>query len=636
MKTYTFPTQHIIAGTLTFEVKTSGLTDTTALTNRYFSDEVVITKETEFLGGDLQCPNADFIIDHDVNDMFRGTILRECISESGYVLTKVTLGSDILFYGFVEPSTISFDPFYASNDALDGQRTAIRFRSIWLMALAKNITKADFAGRLLGIAISKAQYLSSSGNYLTDGYVYVTIRDIIDAVFYLLNSEYGFTYRLLYELTDFHFFSKGNSALSSDYNFPNVSNYGDIDYGGFGAQAEPSLILGKVNSVISATGMPSGVYAESGTLFYDSSDNTFDNAYDFFVGILKSFGLYCEITHSSTYDLDVRIGTRTSGEEIVVSDILTAKEKPMSDLSRSSINVRSMTSGNAYIKEFKGLGTSEFSLQLPYDFGNDYDFPGTSNPANSIKSLVMPQKYPVIGGLVVTTGQYFELIRFVGLGTNQIVNSQFTTNLDDWTVESGTWVWNAFDIVFGGGCARATINTLDLQVISQTLASPLYDGCIWGGWFRSTYSGNITVRVMMYDGATLVGDETFTIAEANRNFLIYGTIAAGVIRRNGLTNISKVAIQVQGNFSATGTDYVYMDRMFFHRARKGTPELVGLQVEDYFNDGTLSEFALTANGIQDTAPRNYFVKNAENFYYKKIELQLRNNETEIEAINYQY
>lgn len=621
--TYTFPTQQVLSGSLSFEVKTSVGSGTVVVADKYFSDEVVITNETEFLGGDLQSASATINIDYDKNGFFRGTILPIALTVDGWVFIKITLEGDILFYGKVEPTTITYTPFYATNDALDEQRTSIEFRCIWGGELTKLITKKDLADRLLTTAVADGKYVSGTGSYLVDGYTYVTLEDIIQQVFYLLNSTYGITYHLSFSLGEITFYSKGDSALSYLYSFPNYLYYGNISNGALGQPLSPCLIHGKVDGVTIATGKPSAVSAESGTLFYDSADSTFINAYDFFVGILKSFGLYCEVTHNSTYDMIVKIGQRVGFDEVNINDVLTSSEIPMSEVSRSKINVTSKLSGNAYVKEFPNIGTSEFSYQLPLDYGNDLDFCGGSDPVNSIKSLCMP-----------FGNNTMELIRYAGLGQNQLVNQTLYSDINGWTVDSGSWVYNDTSHLLGMFGARATLDNVFEQQISQTLTSGFDDGAIFGGRFFSNYA-NVNVIIRFYSGANLLQMQSFRIAEIG-SFLIYSAIPAGLMRNNPTAKITLVTVSVQPVSAGSGTSYIWMNNMFFQRSRKGTPEFVGLQLEDLFNNAGQIRKNITLNGVQKIKPSNYFIENGVNFYLKKVEWQLRNHETVIEAINYPY
>jgi len=637
-KVYTFPTQETLSGTMVVQITTSSGSGTETLTDKYFSDESSIAFDTEFLGGDLLSPYADLTVDYDKNDLFKSTILPDVNSEDGYALVKISLDGEPKFYGVIEPSTVAKIPFHAENDSQDGQKNSITFRIIWVFMLAKRISKSDLANRLLTVAQQNNQYFTSDGNWTSTGYSYVSLRDIINAVLYLMNSNYGFTYTVSFSLTDVLFFSKGDgSAASTPYNFPYIANAGIVDFSSFGASVEPSLIHGKISATPSAGSLT--VAAESGTLFYDSNDTTFENAYDFFVGILKSFGMYCKITHSTTVDLIVDIGTRVSGIQVNLSDVLTAEEIPFSELSRSSMDIKSLQSGNSYEKVFNNLGTSQFSAQLPLDFGNDLDFPGGLDPVNSIKSLVFPIQNVVPNPITGLRQPHFQLIREIGLGENKLLNSQFTTNLDNWAA-GGTWVWSNTDIYeMSGGSARVTLNTLVAQEITQTLSVESYDGLIFGGWFKANYDGGtgVTIIIRFYDGATVISSESFSIDTINNWFLIYSVIRAGVVRRNKGVTITKVGVSVNPGVAGTASQYLYMDRTFCYRNRFGTPQLVGMQVEDYFNDGILTRQKHTLNGRnENTMPGNYYLSGLTKFYIKKNKWSFRNYETDIEAINYPY
>jgi hypothetical protein len=622
-KTYTFQTQRVLSGVLSFEVVTSTGSGSSTETEKYFSDEITRNNETEFLAGDLKSANLDFTIAYDKDDLFRSTILPVALTDGEFVTVKVSLDGAVKFIGKTEPLTIGYEPFYASNDGLDNQKTAITFKCISILDTAKLITKLALTDRLRSFVIDNGKYVLISSGGVDQYYFYVSLKDLIENVLYLLNSTYSISYTLQFALTDFTFYGKGDGVNDGSYIYPAVTAIGSISDGTIGGDNEPCLLFGTASP---ATGDPvaTGDITLAG-LFADD-DETFVNAYDYVVGILKSFGLYFDVQHSPTVDLIVTVGTRSSGLQIETVDVLSADETPMSEIARKKINVTSLQSGNSYVKDYPNIGTSEFSYQAPIDFGNDLDFPGLadpSNPVNTAKSLMFP----------VGTS-HFELVRLVGLGSGYLLNPNLDASLDSWTA-GGSWVFDGSS-PFAFGSARATLTQPSgtAPELSQVLTSEIADGIVFGGLFR-TNDADARITIKVYSGSTVIAELTSDLYTDTTQMIYIHLDAKN--RRDILSQpVTKISVSAFYVSSPNPSGYVWFGYSFLQRARKGTPQLIGLQIEDLFNDGNLSRQSRTLNGIQDIKPSDYYTYNGEKFYIKRVNWQMKNHETEIEAINYPY
>lgn len=615
-KVYTFPNQETLSGTVIIYVTTSTGSGSETLTDKYFSDEVVITNETERLAGELRFSSAEFTIAYDKNDLFRSTILPVALDPNEFVSVRIALDSATIYEGKIEPSTIAYDPFYAENDNLDGQKTAIRFRCNSLLSLLKTITKDTLVSSLANYITTVGRYVLIAGEGVDQYYYYATFRDLVDRIFYLLSTTAGLTYSITYSLTDWTFYSKGNGAEDAEYIYPSIAKRGDINYSKFGSDSEPSIMVGTSSP---ATGEPVGDLTYVG--LFATDDETFITAYDYLAGFLKSFGLYCDIQHTPSVDLLVTIGTRSSGELVNTSDVLDVQELPMVEIARKKVNVTSLLSGNSYVKDFPNMGTSEFSLQTVYDFGNDLDFPGGTDSVNTVKSVMMPKD-----------GTHFELARYIGIGEGYLLNPNLDQSIDSWTA-GGSWVFDASS-PFTFGSARATLTSATGVELYQDIPVEIKDGVIFGGKFRANDNDNLTT-IKIYSGSTVVKSETFQL-QADIKYMLYAVIDSKFVKQVTGQPITRVGISVRYFSSPNALGYVWFAYSFLQRMRKGTPELVGSQIEDLFNDVNLSREQRTLNGMQLMKPSDYYDDNGERFYYKKVTWKLRDYETEVESINYPY
>lgn len=619
-KLYTFPTQRALSGVLTFEVTTSTGSGTSAKTEKYFSDEVLINNETEYLAGDLKSSDADFNIAYDKDDLFRTEILPVALTDGEFVKVKFKIGDEVKFIGKLEPLTIGYNPFYADNADLDNQKNEINFKCVSLLDTAKLITRQQLIDSLSSFVIDNGRYVLVVGEGVDQYYYYVTFRDLIDRIIALIGSTYSITYQITYSLTDYTFYGKGDGSNDGNYIYPAVTSTGGVR-AKFGENQEPSLLFA---TAVPATGIIPTTADLTHVGYFASGDETFSNAYDFLVGALKSFGLYCKIEHTPAKDLFLTIGTRTSGENVNLQDVLSGGEVPMTMIARKKVNVTSGKSGNSYIKDFPNTGITEFSQECSFDFGNDLDFNGTEY--NSVYSVMIPAE-----------GYYFVLSRYIGLGSNYLLNPNMNVNLDSWTA-GGSWT---FDItspidIFAGGTARATLTqpSGSAPELSQVIPTELNDGIIFGGLVRTNDADSV-FAIKVYSGSTLIKTETFQLP-VDTTVMLYTVLDAKQRRNVASQPITKVMVTAYYLSSPNPSGYVWFGYSFLQRARKGTPQLVGLQIEDLFNDGNLSTVQRTLNGIQDIKPSDYFTYQGERYYIKKVNWQIKNHETEIEAINYPY
>lgn len=639
-KTYTFPTQTISAGVLSFEVLTSTGSGTSAMTSNYFSDKLNIVNETELIGGELKSAFADFTIDYDEDGLFKTTILPVALTFQQFVTVKVKCNDEILFWGTIEPSTISYSPFYNSDDTIEGSLNSISFRCIWIMSLLKNISKSDLGNQLFTTLTSDDMIrITSSPNDVVWG---AKISKLLNACISYLQSEYGYTFSLNYEQINYRLFSKeGSDTAVSDYPF--VYNY-LVRQDTLGTYYESGVGMGEVAGVDlfdSYLIWQDRDAPDSATpSLFSEFDTKLLTGYDFFTEFIKSFGIICKITHNETTNFVVSFGTRVSGDNILLSEILDSPSiNPLSTLAREGAKISSLTSGNSFDKQFNGLGTSVFSSQVVFDFGNDYDFCGGYEPVNSIFSLAYPIQNPspiTLNGIRIEK-PHFSLMRYAGVGENKITNANFGDGLNGWTADSGTWSDSIFSPI--PTAASVAMGDTSPKQLSWTLSEEL-DGrekYILSALFQKGFTGgsiNLKIRFWYNDPVSGVGytEEEKTISDTNLRMQY-------AIRSSIFTSpLTKISFVVTPSSAFTVGDEFFITSVQLYNARKGTPEILGKDIEKYFNGGNMESEQFTLNGIRsDIGVRDYYLKsNGDKYFVKKIRLDLSNNETEIEAINYPY
>ena len=649
-KTYTFPTQQVIGGELSFEVRTSSGSGTEAIADKYFSSEVSVTDETEFLGGELQSQYADFVIDFDKDNLFRDTIfasLSGVVDNDEFVAVKVSLNGAVIFHGNIVPSTIDIQPFHSDADNIEESKNTISFRCVWVLGLLRYIS-AEEVGNKIVLSPTVSPFIPrykevTANDGLGTQMKFVSLISIMERCLELLNSLYGFTVQMNIE-TDlpYVFYSKDRIVppqQNDRYVYPpGITEDGNVDF------ARISDDLYGVGVVLTkGDGTLGGIFQ---SVIVDSDGNNQENpnyaetAYNLFVGVLKSFGLYANVNYSGT-TIIVDVKTRITGTQKNLTEILSAQVVPFSELSRDAVEVSSKISGNTYKKIFDAVGDSTYSAVTTYDFANNFDMPGGADPLNSIYSLMFPYS------------NAFMLIRDCGILPNLISNSHFNSDISGWTAVSGTWVWSAPPVGagMGSGSMRLALGTGNsVNEVTTPLPRTVFDYLIVSAFF---YVTNVTINLT---SSAIEVDFVFYDADDNELFTTFGqfelkdlsypktafrnnkTMFKGTCRMPNRTSIgvAKVGIRIEG-VDITGSGFIYVDRVNCYIDRKGTPELVGALVEDYFANGKLERRQYVVNGARsDIRCGDFIYPNNQKYYVKKNKYSLRNNETELEVINYPY
>jgi hypothetical protein len=636
--TYTFPTQESPSDTLTFTVVTSnGAGGSIAKSDKYFSDFNPVN-DTEFVGGEVQSNSADFVIDDDVDRFFENTIIPNIYEVSGWVRVTVQLGSTKIFSGNIVAESIRIDSYYADNDALSGKKASVSFTCRW------NIDLLQFIG-----GDELGAYLASDSEYYTPlptavdqsggaSLKVVTIGNILYGCIKKLGVDYSLTTDLRFDTIPYTFYSKDSDTsrstnttspyTDSTYAYPPTAEsrvLGTVDSIGFDRENCPQIIL--MNSSGSLTGY-----------FSRGDDKYIETAYDFFVAAIKDFSLYAKVEQDATYDILVTIGSRTSGEQRSLFGVISEETTPFSELSRSGVDVQSKVSGNSLQITFPNKsGESEYKHYTNYDFHNDYDFPGGETPSQIVNS-----EYSLMTPKISSSGtQCLLLVRDCGIGDNKISNGSFDSDLSGWDAGASTFAHDTFNMGFGDGCAKATCAEDDEQEITYDITTEFDDYFIVSCWVYLKLNSIVisppaekgVVKLKLYSGSTLVSSSEKRITYWNYPHLFYTVWRSDKRLRN---TIDKIGISITNTLDASGND-AYLDNVKMFRSRWGTPEISGYTIADYFNNGNLSRKKITIDGIRlNIKVGDYTLYDGVRYYFKKIAYNIKNNETEIEAINYPY
>jgi hypothetical protein len=603
---YTFPTQVTNSGSVVVKVYTSGGDGVSvAPTEKYFS-AIRISEDTEDRGGQIKSYTADISIEDDKDLLFTNTIFPYLYEDGGYVHVQILIDDRIGYYGAIIPNSITNEAYSIDNDALDNKKQSIHFVCGWILESLRNLPMDYIYAHIV------------ANNLYTELHAYnvpsmtvrfVTLKDLIDACFTKLNDNYAIVVSFLQNFQDYQFLTQDSSE--SYYYFYE----GATDPSPFGVAIDDASIFG-TNKI----GLVAKTVAGTNGFFDVSSDKYFGTAYDFLVGLIKSFGLIPRTFYNdSRYDIVLDLSRRVSGVEAVLSDVTGHREKLFNILSSDKIDVSSNISGNKFEKFNNIHGSQSYNYTTNLDFHNDLDFNGSGY--NSQYSLVVLGTYN-------GTLKYLALVRECAIGEDIVTNGHFETVLSPWQVGTSNFIHSPEY----GGVAKTDRADSDQQLVQNlTTANLFYGNAILSCDIRCDNTDGVSVIMEGVSDGVVVLTKTVQLTLGGFSLLKFWAIYRGIKR------IDRVDITIYRASYAPGN--YYLDNVKLRRVREGCPELSGRIIQDYFNDKSLTIKEITINGIPPLFKYNisdYFIIEGEKYYIKKCAYDLNAYTTGLEVINYPY
>lgn len=606
---YNFPTQTINAGAVDVTIYTSGgAGGTVTVSEKYFSS-IRITEDTEERGGQIRSYSADITLEDDYNNLFTGTFFPYLYQQGGYVHVIISVGGDIRFYGSVIPNSINLTTYYATDDALSNRKNSITFKCGWILDLLKGVQM----DAVYQSVIDNNLYETVTGSFGVTT-LFAKLTDIFGAAVGLLNTTYGLNVVMFIQANNDLFEFKSADADGNTYTF---AYEGPASPSSTGYSIPNGSISGTngVGLVIQSASQVSGY-------FDPTSDRYIGSAYDFIVGVFKSFQLYPIVAYDSfnIFDLIVTVAPRTSGSQRVLNNIISHEESLFNILSSDKITVTSQVSGNEYEKINNIYGSQSFSDSTLFDFHNDNDFPGTAfTEPNNIYSLMLQ-------GTFNGSYKYIALVRYCVVGQTYLTNGDFAGNLTGWDVGSSSFVYGSSGFDTYAETDKFGSNEILIQTLSDDLDLENY--LIGLRIYTSVPSAQSGLTIRLYNDSQILASKVTSLPYSgwNNYWLNY----------DGKIPVNKILIATPylgvGTLSAT----VRVANVFLKRNRNGCPEIEGKVVKDYFNNALLTIKKIRLDGVTKYPIADYVTIDAENYYIKSADYDLNENATELEVINYPY
>lgn len=659
-KTYTFPQLNLVSGTFDITIKTSRGSGSTSVSEKYFSSINPLVKETEVFGGSLRHDSVSFSIEHDKDNYFRDTILASFQDADGWVDILVQSNGVYEFYGTIDPTTVSAQRFYVDGDIHE----SISFDAHWIIRRLEKSKIEDledlfdtvdcFTGQqvirtiVLGVPV-----------YSVSDYAYLfRITYVMDKIFELLKTITGLTtVNVAYDSLAYGAVSKDCFVATTTDVVPDVNNnnagvsafIGDKDYVAF----EDFLLFWKYTN-----GTKTNTLWDTSDDAPDLSFYNRDNVYEVLVDILKSFGFVLTIDSVTATELNVTIKDRVNGEnKDGVVDQLTESER--------------MLLTTEYLEAITTTPKANNVNQPPYEY---------FLKANYGSSFSYTTAFKTKGAFTGGDTDYKNYLCAIGTYTVNGVSANIPFGLLD--IVSGNRLnsnWDFPDQIggvptgwTGGTTGSASIATADHTVDNHT-PNTTTSGCVLftltadneaaylqcdvGSvdyemlipmWikFPSTSgissSTTITYAVSIYDSSNTLLVPENSISEYEKGWTLSSINSIGATnwrmmtfrirpKRGEVVKYVRITAVVQlpsGSFTMRLDDIsIWRSYQYFH-------QVLGRKLKEYYTRPN-SKLKNRYSGIYAVNCGDNISDNGIIYYVKKVAKDFQNNETEIEAINYQ-
>lgn len=624
--TYIFNPQQIHSGEMIITMKSShGVGgEIPCDDDAYFSDEITITRQSESDGGDLSSDVASFVIENDVNNLFESTIFSSLNEVGGWVSLQLKIDGKIVFSGVISKESIRYSTDYEYGNRVSTSTVRkISFSCIWYFELLKNIS-GDELGRYIRDNVDlHISYPKLSRNYtgIGSGTKVVTFINLLYSCISKLSELYGITFSVSFDIVKYNFYTRSNGEyVGFRYQYPPV--------GGTPVEQLSSATYDEYDNVQIAS---AGILLTNGQnlltgYFEIANEKYIGNAYDFFVGVLRSFALILTVKTNGDYDVCVSIGTRSSGKYVEKGDVLEQSDDLYSDIARDGVDIKSYVCGNQYKKDFNTSADSIYSNENKFDF-NSADMGGGND-----SEQVMNSRYSaLVHAPTIDSKGTFLLLRRLGIGDCLLNNPNFSGSLIGWDTTDFTQQTSN-----GIGYAYTVGQHLTAKTISQSFAEGSLEqenymfSCrvycqapftVGLNWYRKDENGDdVFWSGTIFDLESVTGENRLFVSEVD----------------DIIPSKVELSVFVQNEADA-GLFDIFVSNARMYLQRKNTEEIYGKMIEKYFNNNAVTRKRYVMNGVKYNYSVSDFVEhNNENYYLKSIKMDLANNETEIEAINYPY
>lgn len=674
---YTFPTYHLPGGDMVIVISIfDGTTASHSPTERYFTSIGKLVKETEFEGGELLCDSIKFEIEHDVSNLFSGTIYPSLVSGNRALMT-ITFSGSVVFIGALDVSSFNNDDWYSTDEALTTTKRTVKFSVRWILDVLKDyqmtmdINGADYA-------LLRSQISTSLG----DGYQFISLTKVITYLTYDIATNYGITV-IIDSLVD------QTGCLTQNFYDNNSSGSGEIApypsnlaTAGTAFLDSAGVILGKLTSETSGTlvvgnrytidthintdnftnvgalsNSPGTVFIATGTTpavwtngsqlihqytplnyLFDSKLGPFNNKYSCLINLIQSFGWLLKISFIDASTIGITVSERKNGSPVsVYPNVLKNSNEDIFLEMKDSIDISSSVNNT----EYKGFLTSNFST---FSFGCDFDLPASAYDATLLGQIMMPTIS--LNGKSYTNSTFNGVKYMFDPSSDYITNNEFLGNISGWTIVSGGWVYNgavSYNPIGGNGSMKLPISSNDVFEIDWILASPVSFSAIFFLWLKldsDPSDGQISIEMDFYNGGTLTSQTVFVFNNPTgmtdwRMLSSYFDLLTPFENQTGFSSFDRVKIKVFTNGISTPSFNMYFDNTSIFEAWNSVPKFLGRKIVKLFANGKHNKNVRTIDGIQPINLCDNYSYASDTYYVKKVEYDYVNNETNLEAINYQ-
>lgn len=668
-KTYTFPQLNLVSGTFDITIKTSQGSGSTSVSEKYFSSINPLVKETEVFGGSLRQDSVSFSIEHDKDNYFRDTILASFQDAGGWVDILVQSNGVYEFYGTIDPTTVSAQRFYVDGDIHE----SISFDAHWILKRLERSKVEDLEALFSAVDSITTEPYSFRMQYLFD-----KIGELLQSVTGLTTVSFTFDLSTQYGAISKNCFIDrytDSAPRFDDRLVGRIESTGSNEYVYF----NDLLFIWKYNGsdtgfvdVKTNTLWDEGE-ADGNNAYREPSDQSFynkDNVYEILIDVLKSWGFILTIRSITSTELFAVIKDRVDGDNVDgVLDQLTESSRQLLTTEYLEAITTTPKANNINIPEYEYLLKTNFGSSFSYTTAFKTEYIANNGDVVYKNQLYYRDADAVLvavrdileGNRLNTNADITDQLGGVPNGyTSATPTNGATLNCVDHTIDNHTPDTSnsgCVQIVSPVNVSSSVFSSAYLQVDCgevdyETLVS------FWVKFPSSTGISILTFidfYIEMYDSSsTLIVPEN----SLNERYVRFGGGTFGTPTGNNIPaktisvgNWEMVSMRIRPkrgdvgkyirlNYKDTGSHTASADVTFriddisIRRSHQYFHQLLGRKLQRYYTRPN-SKLKNRYSGIYDVNCGDNLSDNGIVYYVKKVAKDFQNNETEIEAINYQ-
>ena len=283
----------------------------------------------------------------------------------------------------------------------------------------------------------------------------------------------------------------------------------------------------------------------------------------------------------------------------------------------------------------------------PFSYNTAFDFLTATYDQTKLGQIVIPSI--ALDGKSFDNQTYSVIQYFLDTSEDFIANNEFISNNGSWSPISGGWTHSglaSYNAGSGNGSMVLPVSTNGTFDTEYVFSSPKSLSALFLLWFMvdaPPTDGQLIIRMSFYNGSSMNQEKVFVFTPPGspsipsdwRLLTSFFDIQSVFGDAPGVISVDRVRITVVTIGITSPSFNIFFDNTSCFRAWNTVPKFLGSKMIDYFYARGQNKNIRTIDGIQNINIKDYYSYNGSTYYVKKVEYDFVNNETNLEAINYQ-